>query len=128
MQRDLDSFRHGLLAAEHDGVFHRGVQIALSDLRRMRTRRLQQVGDDVIDAGDLLAHVLDYGPRWAGRRQIAADDFDDAGNPGERIANFVRQSSRHFAQRREVLGARHLGAMQALDFRHGSRGVAEPSG
>ena len=50
-------------------------------------------------------------------RQIATDDFDDAGDSGKRIANLVGQACGQFAERCQVLGARHLGAMQALNLR-----------
>ena len=48
--------------------------------------------------------------------QVAADDFDDAGNSRQRISNFVSQPGGHFAQGCEVLGAGHLRAVQAFDF------------
>ena len=66
VQSDLDRFRQRLLAAQHDGVFHRGFRSLLRTFGGMRTRRLQQVGDDVIDARDFLANVFDDGARRAG--------------------------------------------------------------
>ena len=39
-----------------------------------------------------------------------------AGDTGQRIANFVRESGSKFAQGGDVFGARHLSAMQALDL------------
>lgn len=63
----------------------------------MRARRLQQIGNDVIDAGDFLANVFDYGPGWAGRGKIAADDLDHAGDPGQRVTNFMGQACGDFA-------------------------------
>ena len=45
-----------------------------------------------------------------------ARGFDHAGNSGQRIANLVRQPGSQFAESCQVLGARHLGTMQALDF------------
>ena len=82
----------------------------------MRPRGLQQVGDDVVDAGNLLANVFDHRARGAGCGQVAANDFDDAGNSRQRIANFVGQSSGQLSESGKMLGARHLGAVQAFDL------------
>ena len=48
--------------------------------------------------------------------QIAADDFDHAGDARQRIADFVGQPGGQLAQGGEVLGARHLRLVQPLDF------------
>ena len=82
----------------------------------MRPGGLQQVGDDAVDARDFLANILHHRTRGAGCGQIAADDFDDPGNSGQRISNLVRQTGGHFAQSGHVLGARHLRAVQAFDL------------
>ena len=82
----------------------------------MRPRGLQQIGNDVIDAGDFLANIFDYRARGAGRRQIAANDFDDAGNPRQWVADFVGQAGGHLAESGKVFGARHLSAVQAFDL------------
>src|SRR5215467_5017636 len=82
----------------------------------MRPSRLKQIGDDVIDAGDFLANVLDYISSRARRRKIAADNFNDSGDSREWIPDFMGQSCCDLAQRGEVFGARHLRSMQALDF------------
>ncbi len=82
----------------------------------MRPRGLQQIGDDVVDARDFLANVLDHSARGAGRGKVAADDLDDAGNSRQRVANFMCEPGGQFSQSGQVLGARHLGAVQALDF------------
>ncbi len=65
---------------------------------------------------DFQANIFHDGAGRTGRGQIAADDLDDAGDSGERIANLVSQAGGQFAERRQVLGARHLGAMQALNL------------
>ena len=70
----------------------------------------------MIDAGDFLANIFDHGACRARSRQIAANDLDDAGNPGQGIANLVGQASGHLSQGGKVLGARHLRAVQALDL------------
>ncbi len=49
-------------------------------------------------------------------RQVAADDFNHSGDSRQGIADLVGQPGRQLAQGGEVLGARHLGLMQALDL------------
>ena len=93
----------------------------------MRPRRLQKIGNDVVDAGDFLPNVFHNRARRAGRRQIAANDLDDARNSGQRVTDFVGEAGGHLSQSREMLGARHLRAVQALNFARGSRAVAPPS-
>ena len=82
----------------------------------MRPGRFQKIGYDAIDARDFLANVFHDGSRRAGRRQIAADDFDDAGDSGEWIANLVGQARGQLAERCQMFGAGHLRAMQPLDL------------
>ena len=65
---------------------------------------------------DFQADILYYCSRRTGCGQIAADDLDDSGDSGQRIANLMGQAGRQLAQRRQVLGARHLSAMQAFDL------------
>ncbi len=65
---------------------------------------------------DFLADIFHHRARRAGRGQVAADDFDDAGDPGQGIANLVSQPGGQLAQGGQVLGAGHLGAVQAFDF------------
>ena len=62
------------------------------------------------------ANIFHHRNRRTGRRQIAADDFDDARDSGKRVANLVSQACRQLAERRQVFGARHLRPMQALDL------------
>ena len=50
------------------------------------------------------------------RRQIAADNFDDAGNSGQGITDFVRQSGSQFAKSGKVFGPRHLRLVEMLDL------------
>ena len=102
---DLDGVAEDLLAREHDGVFDGGVEIAAHHPRRMRAGGFEQVGKDAIDLVDFETHVLDHGAGGAGRGQIATDDFDDAGDSGERVANLVSQSGCQFAERGQVLCA-----------------------
>jgi hypothetical protein len=109
-------FGEHLLARQHHGVFHGGVEVAAANLRRVRPRGFQKIGQDAIDLHDFQANIFHYRARRAGRGQIAADDFDDAGDSGQRVANLVGQARGQFAERRQVLGARHLGAMQDLNF------------
>ncbi len=90
--------------------------IANAELRRLGTRGLQQLGEDAVDLQRLFLGVFDDRTCRAVGRQIAADDFDDAGDPRQRVADFVRQSGGQFAQGGEVFGARHLVLMQALDL------------
>ena len=128
LQLDLDGLGHHLLAGQHDRVFDRGIEIAAAHLRRMGPRRFQQIGHDAVDLRDFLADVFDDGARRAGRGQIAADDFDDAGDSGQRIANLVGQAGGQLAERGQVFGAGHLGAMQASQSLRGSRATAAPCG
>ena len=101
---DADGLGEHLLAREHYGVLDGGVEIALHHLGRMRARGFEEVGEDAIDLIDFEAHVFHHFAGGAGGREIATDDFDDAGDPGERIANFVSKARRQFAERGEVLG------------------------
>ena len=48
--------------------------------------------------------------------QIAADDIEHAGDARQRIANLMGQSCGQFSEGGEVLGARHLRLVQAVDF------------
>ena len=91
-------------------------QVLHLKLRRLGARSLQQIGQDAVDLHCFFFGVFDDRAGRAVGRQVAADDFDDAGNSGQRIADFVRQAGRQFAQGCEVFGARHLGLVQALDF------------
>jgi len=97
-------------------MLDRRVQIAAPNLGRMRPCRLQQVGDDVIDLRNFLPNVFHDRTRRAGRRQVSADNLDDAGDPRQRVANFMRQPGRQFSQRGQMLRTRHLRLMQALDL------------
>jgi hypothetical protein len=54
---------------------------------------------------DFLANVFDHGARGTARGQIAPNDFDDAGDSGQRIADFVGESCGHFAESGQVFGA-----------------------
>ena len=63
LQCDLDGFRQRLLACQHDRMLHRVFRSLLRTLGRMRPRRLQQIGDDVVDAGDFLANVFHHRAR-----------------------------------------------------------------
>ena len=65
---------------------------------------------------DFQANIFYHGAGWAGCGQITSDNFYHACNSSQWIANLVGQACRQLPERRQVLGARHLGAMQALDF------------
>ena len=66
VQRDLDRLSQRLLATQHDSMFDRGIQVAFAYFRGMWPGRLQKVGNDVVDASDLLADVFHYGASGAG--------------------------------------------------------------
>src|SRR5271165_1096197 len=116
LKLDHDALRNGLLAGEHDGVFHGGAYVAHAELRRFGTRRVQQFSQDAIDLKGLLFGVFDHRARYAVRRKVTADNLNHSRDPSQRIADFMGQSGCQFAQGCEVLGARHLGLVQALDF------------
>ena len=97
-------------------MFHGRVEIAAANLRVPRTRGLQKIGQSAADAADFQPDILHHRPCRAGGGQIATDDLDDAGNSGQRIANLVGQPGGQLAESGEVFGARHLGAMQALNL------------
>ena len=103
-----------LLAREHHGVLDGGVEIASHHPRRMGPRGFEKIGKDAVDLVDFESHIFHHGTGGAGRGQIATDDFDDAGDTCERVANLVSQSGCQFAERGQVLGARHLCAMHGL--------------
>ncbi len=86
------------------------------ELRRLGAGDLQQLGEDAVDLQGFLFGVFDDGAGGAVGRQIAADDFNDAGNSRQRVADFMRQSGGQLAQRGKVLGARHLRLMQPLNL------------
>ena len=46
---------------------------------------------------DLQPNIFHDCARGAGWRQIAADDFDDSGDSGERVANLVSQAGGQLA-------------------------------
>ena len=85
-------------------------------MRRVWPRGFQKIGQNAVDLRDFQANILHHRPRRTGRRQIATDDFDDSGDARERVANLVGQAGGHLAEGRQVLGARNLRVMQALDF------------
>ena len=128
LQFDLDWSGEHLLASQHHGVFNGRVEVAPANIGAARPRRFQKVGQGAADARDFQANIFHDGARRTGCRQIAADDFDDAGDSGERVANLVGQACGQLAERCQVLGARHLGAMQALNFLPGSRATAASCG
>src|SRR5215472_4283570 len=97
-------------------MFDGDVEITLADFGWMRTSGLQEISHDVIDARNFLADVFDDVTSRAGCRQVAADDLDHSCNACEWIADFMCEAGRHLTECREVLGARHLGAVKALDF------------
>ncbi len=105
-----------LLAREDDSVLDGRVEVAETVLRRLGTRGLQQVGNDAVDAQHLAAHFLRHLAGGAGFRQVASDDIHHARDSGERIADFMGQAGGKFAERGQVLGARDLGPVEALDF------------
>src|SRR5581483_1027893 len=77
---------------------------------------MQQVGNDAVDLRDFQANIFDDPAGRAGLRQVAANDVDYAGDSGKRIADFVGESGGEFAEGGEMFGARHLSAMQTVDF------------
>lgn len=82
LEFDRDRLGEDLLARQHHGVFRGRVEVAAANLRRVRTRRFEQIGQDAVDLRDLEANIFDYRSRRAGRGQIAADDFHDTGDAG----------------------------------------------
>src|SRR5579884_813144 len=113
---DLNGFRQHLLAGEHDGVLGGVVQIGVTDFGRLGAGALEQVGDDAVDLQDLVLDFLHDLARRAGGGQIAPDDFNDPGDAGQRVADFVSESGGEFAHGSEVLGAGNLSTVEALDF------------
>ncbi len=116
VQFHADRFRQRLLAGEDDGMLGGGVEVGSAKLRGLGARRLQQVADDAVDAHHFLAHVLEHIAGRAFLRQVAPDNVHDAGNAGQGVADFVGESGGQLAQGGKVLGAGHLGVVQALDF------------
>ena len=94
----LIGLESSLLARQHDRVLHRGIQVARSIPGVRRARRLQQIGKDVVDLRDFQANIFHDGARRTAAGQVASNDFDDAGNAGQRIANFMRQPGGEFAE------------------------------
>ena len=66
--------------------------------------RFKKIGKNAIDLIDFHAHVFHHLARGTGRGQIAADDFDHAGDPGQGVANFVCQPGGQLPQCGQVLG------------------------
>ena len=73
-------------------MFDRGIQVSRAKQRQVRMYHLQQVGKNPVNPSDLQMNILDHQTRRAGDRQVAANDFDDAGNTCERITDFVSES------------------------------------
>src|SRR5438309_5593253 len=113
---DLDGFREHLLAREHDRVLHRSIEITGANIRRVRTRRLQQVSENAVDLCNLQTHIFDHRARGACGGQVAAYYLDDTGDTCERIADLMCEPGGELSQGGQVLRARHLGAMQAVDL------------
>src|SRR5581483_5333431 len=116
LPNDFNWFRERLLPGEHDGVLDGDVQVATANLGRMRACGLEQVADDVVDLRNFLANVLNHLTGRTGGRKVARGNLDNAGNPGQRITNFVGKAGGEFAERRQMFGAGHLRAVQAIDF------------
>ena len=105
-----------MLASQHYGVFHSRVEVAPANFRPARPRGFQKIGQGATNARDLQPNIFHNCPRWTGRRQISPYDFDDPCDAGQRVANLVSQAGGQLAERRQMLGARHLRAMQALNL------------
>src|SRR5207302_10137084 len=97
-------------------MFDSCIQIAWPDLQRARARGLQQIGNNAVNASDLLPYVLDYATGRTCGRKIAPDDFDDSRNASQGISYLVRQACRQLSQGGQVLCARHLRAVQPVNF------------
>src|SRR5271165_3165077 len=82
----------------------------------MRPGGFQKIGQYAVDLRDFQPNIFHHRPRWTGRGQIAADNFNDSGYSGQGIADLVGQAGRQFAERGQMLGARHLRVMQALNL------------
>jgi len=113
---DLDGLGEDLLAGEHDGVFDGGVQVAAHHHGWVGAGGFKQVSKDAVDLIDFEVDVFDHFACGAGGGQIAADDFDDTGDTGEGVSDFVSEAGGQFAEGGQVFGAGHLGAMHGFNL------------
>ena len=113
---DLDRAGERLLARQCYRMLDARVQISAANLGRSRAGVVEQLGQDVLDMQDLLLDILQNVPTRAVRWEVAADDFNHTGNSRQRVANFMGQASGQFAQGSQVLGTRHLRAVQPFNF------------
>src|SRR5579863_3372359 len=108
--------RANLLLGEHDGLLDRDIQVSGVKCGRPRARVGEQIVQDVLDVKDFVLDVGENGAAGAFSGEFLAHDVDNAGDAGERIANFMGESGGEFAEGGQVLGAAHFAAVEVFDF------------
>ncbi len=104
----VDVLRFRMLRSKQLSLFDQVVNVDIGEFRLSRTTKIEQISHRLVQPADLFPNLRhDFAARVI-FRIVICQNVDSATDPGQRILDLVRQPGRHFADRSEPLGPRHL--------------------